>query len=70
VLMPTNPGRSTARMQWRGREVHELLYMFWYPYNAPYRAFRVYSYGSHMGDLEHVRIIVDAASDRIQEVSH
>ena len=55
-------------MQWRGREVHELLYMFWYPYNAPYRAFQVYSYGSHMGDLEHVRIIVDAASARIQEV--
>ena len=45
-----------------------LLYMFWFPYNAPYRAFDTYSYGSHMGDLEHVRVIIDADSKQIQEV--
>ena len=54
-------------MQWRGRAVHVLLYMFWYPYNAPYRAFHLYSYGSHMGDLEHMRVIIDADNLTIQE---
>ena len=48
--------------------MHVLLYMFWYPYNAPYRAFDVYSYGSHMGDLEHLRVIVDVGSTQIMEV--
>ena len=45
-----------------------LLYMFMYPYNAPYQILGCYPVGAHLGDLEHVRIEI-ANDERIVAAS-
>ena len=51
-----------------GRPVYALLYMFFWPWNAPYEMLPGHPFGAHVADLEHVRIIVDKDSERITEV--
>ena len=48
----------------RGRRVYSLLYMFFWPWNAPYQL-AGQAFGAHVGDLEHVRVIVDKRTMRI-----
>lgn len=60
-------GRLDERMH-RGEPVFALLYMFFWPWNAPYKPLPSLSIGAHMADLEHVRIIVDKRTLRIIQV--
>ena len=47
---------------------YELLYVFCYAYNAPYRVLGVMWLGAHDGDWEHVTMRVDKATDRISHI--
>lgn len=52
----------------RGVPAYSLLYMFFWPWNAPYEPLRGHPIGAHVADLEHVRLIVDRSSLQIIEV--
>lgn len=51
-----------------GTPAYSLLYMFFWPWNAPYEPLSGHSFGAHVADLEHVRLILDQSSLRIIEV--
>ena len=52
----------------QGVPVYAMLYMFFWPWNAPYRPLGGLPIGAHVADLEHVRIIVEKRKLRIIQV--
>ena len=69
--LPASSLSSSAPMLCYVRDTpshYELLYVFCYPYNAPYRVLAVMLLGAHDGDWEHVTVRVDKSSDVISHI--
>ena len=69
--MPVDSLSSAAPMQCYVRDTpahYELLYVFCYAYNAPYRVLASMWLGAHDGDWEHVTMRVDKHSQRVSHI--
>ena len=67
-LSPKSLYRRIDEEDHKGRPSYTILYMFFWPWNAPYVPLAGHSFGAHVADLEHVRVIVDKRTMRIVEV--